>query len=55
MIAHTILQDLGHFSGRDLRLFDQIAVQRKVNKNAYLLETGAVCRSVFYILSGAFF
>ncbi|MBO9595566.1 MAG: Crp/Fnr family transcriptional regulator [Niabella sp.] len=54
-MTHAILQDLGHFSGRDLQLFDQITVQRKVNKNEYLLEAGAVCQSVFYILSGAFF
>lgn len=55
MITHTVLQDLGHFSGQDLQLFDRIAVQRKVNKDEYLLETGAVCKSVFYILSGSFF
>lgn len=54
-MKHAVLQDLGSFSERDLHLFDQLAVQRKVHKNELLLKEGAICRSVFYILSGAFF
>ncbi len=51
----AILLRLGQFSTNDIALFEKYSTKKNLHKNQILLKQGEVCRSVYYILSGAFF
>ncbi len=50
----TILQDLGHFSQKDLELFEQHIQRWTLQKHAVLLHKKEVCTEFYFILSGCF-
>lgn len=54
-MIRNILQEIGYFSDQELVLFEQTVTKRPVRKGERVLSEGAVCQSVFYILSGAFY
>ncbi|WP_226389147.1 Crp/Fnr family transcriptional regulator [Penaeicola halotolerans] len=55
MTTKEVLDDLGQFSDFDSALFEKYALRRKLDKNEVLLHEGEICKSFFFILSGAFF
>jgi len=54
-MTQGILRDIGQFSEADMILFEKHVTKSSLNKDDLLLKDGEVCRSVFYILSGAFY
>jgi CRP-like cAMP-binding protein len=54
-MTRSILQSIGTFSENDLVLFNQYTSRRQFSRNEHLLEEGAICRSVFYLVSGALY
>jgi CRP-like cAMP-binding protein len=54
MIA-DILKTNGMYSDTDAQLFEHNTQIRDVCKNEILIKPGEVCRSIFYILSGAIY
>ncbi|MBO9675891.1 MAG: cyclic nucleotide-binding domain-containing protein [Sphingobacteriaceae bacterium] len=55
MLIKEILSSLGQFSSNDILKFREHIVQRTFRKNEIILERGAICQSVYFILSGSFF
>lgn len=51
--AQRLLQAIGRFSEEEIALFENKAERKVFKKNDILLNEGQVCRSVFYIVSGA--
>ncbi len=50
-----ILKKTGFYSERDVRLFEDAIRFRAVAKDEILLAQGNVCKSVFYVVKGAFY
>lgn len=53
MTPSEILAPLGTFSPDDLVRFDQTATRHNLTKGDVLLREGAVCRAVYFLLSGS--
>jgi CRP-like cAMP-binding protein len=49
------LRQTGFYSDEDVLLFEKAAVSRTMAKNEILLQQGAVCKSMFYNITGAFY
>lgn len=54
MITKNILSSLGQFSNVEIELFEKHSARRVLKKNEVLLKEGEVCKSFYFILSGAF-
>lgn len=54
MTTKEILDGLGQFSNFDRELFEKYSTRRTLNKNEVLLNSGEICKSFFFILSGSF-
>lgn len=55
MTAQEILNPIGQFSDRDLHLFEAHIVRKIIPKNEVVLAEGEVCKSIYFVLSGALF
>lgn len=53
MIA-DILNKIGYFSEADIQLLENRIIQKEVKKGEFLLKQGEVCKSVHFIIKGAF-
>ena len=53
MIA-AILNKIGHFSEADIQLLENRISQKQVKKGEVILKQGEVCKSVHFIIKGAF-
>ena len=55
MTTQNILGSIGQFSFFDLELFENHTTKKCFNKNEVILKEGEVCKSLYFIQSGAFF
>lgn len=55
MSAQEMLNSIGLFSSHDLHVFEQHVVHKSFRKNEVLLNSGQICQSVYFILSGSFY
>lgn len=51
----TILNNIASFSSSESEWFEKHTTVRTLAKGEVLLEEGAICQSLYYILSGSFF
>ncbi|RYG04569.1 MAG: Crp/Fnr family transcriptional regulator [Chitinophagaceae bacterium] len=55
MEVKEILYNIGQFSDHEIELFESAIIRRSISKNDLILREGEICRSFYYILSGAIF
>lgn len=55
MLIKEILNSFGQFSADEVLLFEENIVKRTFRKNEIISKQGAVCQSVYFVLSGSFF
>jgi CRP-like cAMP-binding protein len=55
VMIKQVLSNIGRFSAEELNLIQEQCLNRRLKKNEILLESGQVCRSVYFILEGAFY
>ena len=53
-MATEILKKIGHFSSKDIAIFEESLIKRGVQKGDILLRQGQVCQTVYFIAKGAF-
>jgi len=53
--VNSALKKIGDFSASELNLINEHAIHRQLKKNEILLKEGQICRSIYFIITGAFY